>query len=606
MKMNRTMVIIAVVLGLLTVLLVADIEDRADGTTYYVVIDGLEYWSVPDANIRTYNDSTLVCENVYVKEGSIRDCAFKNCTRLERVYCSVLVTSIGDSAFEGCTGLQKIHMERVKTIGEAAFLNSSVSSVTVGSSLTKIGDYAFAYCKNLSNPILANSGVKTLGDSVFYNSRILADDIRGLTSMEGTSFKDAEIRCLAMRTDQALFNDTPVRLYDDDSLFTTMEYISDGGSERIRLLVKAYTVLDPCDRDGAAIPAAYSTGTVGSNVVTYSTIGLEDGRDIFLRIGSVTIRFQEALGIPDASVQTGVSEYVLPDAPSLGELSFTGWTVPGIEGTVSSIPMETIAQLWPVVEPVASYSYSSVSFDHSQLGEAMASSLPHSMEFTLGSAYPILDNVGNMGFACWIVNGDVFEGGDEITCYSKHTAKSVWAEDGMFTLTVHDCSAGIYSEMRVVCTSPVILENIVFEEPDGRMLVGWSLTDGGDRIRSETIRITEDTDIFPLTKNRTRYTITYMDGFNKIGEQSFYEGKASAIDVDIPDKHGMRFVRWMCKGIEYHNGDLIELDGDMTFYSEWVTLPSFTVTYDVEPKVELTRYEGTEITIGTPINSPAH
>jgi len=176
----------------------------------------------------------------------------------------------------------------------------------------------------------------------------------------------------------------------------------------------------------------------------------------------------------------------------------------------------------------------------------------------------------------------------------------------MFTLTVHDCSAGIYSEMRVVCTSPVILENIVFEEPDGRMLVGWSLTDGGDRIRSETIRITEDTDIFPLTKNRTRYTITYMDGFNKIGEQSFYEGKASAIDVDIPDKHGMRFVRWMCKGIEYHNGDLIELDGDMTFYSEWVTLPSFTVTYDVEPKVELTRYEGTEITIGTPINSPAH
>jgi len=610
--MNKTMAIIAVVIGLLTAFIIAETGNDSNGfevssgTNAFIRIDGIDYWSVPDADFRCYSDSNLICENIYIKEGQIRDCAFRNCKTLERVYCSVLTTSIGDRAFEGCTALKSVYMVGIKTIGEEAFMNSSVSNITTGLSLKSIGNYAFAYCRNLADPILADTNIKTLGTGVFYNSKILTEDIRNITEIDETAFKDADIYCIAMRTDQVIFNDTPIRLYDDDDLFSEISYHSDNGSKGVKMRVGMYTVLDPHDSDGNPITAAYSTTTRNSNPVTFSTIILSEGQDCYLKVASTTVHFQDHIGLEDLVILTGSPKYTLPDGPKLEDLVFEGWSIPGVDDNISSLSPKMIAEMWPLIEPVAHYSSSIVTFDHSQLSAPLASALPTNMTFTLGSVYPTLNNIGTMGFACWVVNGEVFEGGEPITVFSGHTAKSVWAENGMFSLTVHDCSAQIYSIMDVVCTSSTDLSDIAFEEPNDRILLGWSLTDGGDRIKTETIRLISDADVYPVTKNRAKYTITYMDGFDTIGTQIFNEGRPSAIDIELPEKEGKRFTRWMCEGTEYNMGDILRIDRDMTLYSEWVTLPSFTVSYETNPRADYRLSEGSIINIGVDVQRPDH
>ncbi len=63
------------------------------------------------------------------------------------------VTSIGDFAFWGCSSLTSVTIsEGVKTIGEGAFFGcSGLTSVTIPLSVTSIGDDAFSYCSSLTS-----------------------------------------------------------------------------------------------------------------------------------------------------------------------------------------------------------------------------------------------------------------------------------------------------------------------------------------------------------------------------------------------------------------------------------------------------------------------
>lgn len=57
---------------------------------------------------------------------------------------------IGRSAFENCTKLNCVKMhEGLKEIGDYAFYGTAVTEVVIPSSVERIGEYAFAYCKNL-------------------------------------------------------------------------------------------------------------------------------------------------------------------------------------------------------------------------------------------------------------------------------------------------------------------------------------------------------------------------------------------------------------------------------------------------------------------------
>jgi hypothetical protein len=98
----------------------------------------------------------------------IGDSAFK-----ERDLTSLTVpdsiTTIGDSAFLGCTNLAIVTIgNSVITIGSKAFMScNSLASVTVPNSVTVIGDWAFARCYGLTNVTLSD-GLTRIGEGAFY------------------------------------------------------------------------------------------------------------------------------------------------------------------------------------------------------------------------------------------------------------------------------------------------------------------------------------------------------------------------------------------------------------------------------------------------------
>ena len=78
------------------------------------------------------------------------------------------VTSIGWYAFKGCSGLTKLTLPNsVKNIGESAFFGcSGLTELTLPNSVTSIGESAFKGCSGLTELTLPNS-VTSIGERAF-------------------------------------------------------------------------------------------------------------------------------------------------------------------------------------------------------------------------------------------------------------------------------------------------------------------------------------------------------------------------------------------------------------------------------------------------------
>ena len=95
--------------------------------------------------------------SVVFEEGSVCESvgyrAFSNCTSLTSVTIGDSVTSIGEAAFEGCTSLTSVAIgDSVMSIGDFAFSDCvNLTSVTIGNSVTSIGFLAFDGCTSLTS-----------------------------------------------------------------------------------------------------------------------------------------------------------------------------------------------------------------------------------------------------------------------------------------------------------------------------------------------------------------------------------------------------------------------------------------------------------------------
>ena len=100
---------------------------------------------------------------------------FYNKTKLASVTIGNSVTSIGDYAFYGCDGLTSITIPNsVTSIGERAFSScSGLTSITIGNSVTSIGDYAFYYCSGITNISLKCTTPPVVGSNNFTNAHFI-------------------------------------------------------------------------------------------------------------------------------------------------------------------------------------------------------------------------------------------------------------------------------------------------------------------------------------------------------------------------------------------------------------------------------------------------
>lgn len=84
------------------------------------------------------------------------------------------VKTIGNFAFNSCASLSEVTMSEVLSIGDFAFKGTVLTSLVLPDSLTTIGDFAFEGCTGLSTVVIPSS-VKKIGNFAFAGS--------GLTSV---------------------------------------------------------------------------------------------------------------------------------------------------------------------------------------------------------------------------------------------------------------------------------------------------------------------------------------------------------------------------------------------------------------------------------------
>lgn len=95
---------------------------------------------------------------------------FARCKAINSVTTSSL-TTIGESAFAGCSSLESITFPAsLTTIGESAFQGSGLKSVdfTGTTSLDSIGAWAFAQCENLTTVVM-NDNTSKIGEGAFFD-----------------------------------------------------------------------------------------------------------------------------------------------------------------------------------------------------------------------------------------------------------------------------------------------------------------------------------------------------------------------------------------------------------------------------------------------------
>jgi hypothetical protein len=101
---------------------------------------------------------------------SIGDKAFSDCV-ITSITIPNSVTSIGDEAFSDCVITSITIPDSVTSIGDKAFYSSWLTSVTIGNGVKSSGDKAFSFCGMLASVTIPDS-VTSIGDGAFYNSSL--------------------------------------------------------------------------------------------------------------------------------------------------------------------------------------------------------------------------------------------------------------------------------------------------------------------------------------------------------------------------------------------------------------------------------------------------
>ena len=128
----------------------------------------------------------LVNATIPTTVNSVDDYAFYNCTGLMYVTISEGVKRLGNGVFYNCTSLtEAVVPDSAETLGAYAFYNcKSMTTATIGISADSVKEYTFFGCEKLENVVIGIS-VESIGDYAFYNCNLTRISIPSSTTSIG-------------------------------------------------------------------------------------------------------------------------------------------------------------------------------------------------------------------------------------------------------------------------------------------------------------------------------------------------------------------------------------------------------------------------------------
>ena len=258
------------------------------------------------------------------------DKLFWGCRALEYADLSH-ITSYGKHMFEDCESLREIELNPIlHFILDYLFTRSGISTFTIPSNITKIGEGAFSGCNSL-NRITIPSNVTEIGDSAFRNSQHLDADLssEGATLTIGKyAFASTAVKSISIKRDMNIGSSAFLScdllknlsinrgsIYLDNDAFCSCEKLSNVTLSEEAKYSFGNTPFKSCgDIKTITIPA--SMKTVPSGV--FSNLGLN----------SVTLT-NGITGIDDRAFQSCMmlSNVTIPDSvTSIGKYAFNNCT----------------------------------------------------------------------------------------------------------------------------------------------------------------------------------------------------------------------------------------------------------------------------------------
>lgn len=574
-----------------TFALISPTED-VEGETVRI---GADDYLIVDATSTTYSDAVLGSErHIYVKGSQIKDGAFKNCTKIQYVYLSDSNTRIGSNAFEGCTSLYYVNAPNVSSIGDYAFKNSGIDSLSVGSSLTSIGRYAFQGADGLRYLPLWNTSVTELKEGTFQNCGLKLVDLRNITTIHSTAFSGSEMDLQLVRTGQTVVVPGICRLYcdledpfgDDGPLKSIWK-----SGTRVTMLLKDQLYLSIKPTSGGVDPTVYSKGTFDYR----AEFSADAQVDYEIDTRKAEIRFPDDMGV-DAVVEVEVSElpYAMP-VPTLGTLAFYGWKAEGVDGYIASVDRETMNKFNGILTVTAEFGSADLTMDHSSIADRTdVSSLPTRLGFTYGDSYVRMPDVVGYRHVGWMVDGALVDADAVIATYGSHTASSVWEPTVKYRITYNDRDGSEISSVEAAYNETVTPDTtIAVTEAVDERFAGWS----ADGISvSATVRADRDMSLTPMFDKRTAFNVSVVDRGETISETTVYDGRTYAFEASDPYSPTQIFLGWS-DGLS--SGDVLTVSCDLAIESEWRDRVAYTVTY-MDGRTVLgtqTALEGVDMTV---------
>ena len=165
---------------------------------------------------------------------SIPDSCFSYCEKLEKAYFSncIKLTSIGGYAFHYCESLNEIQLPTsLKSIGDYAFEETSLYSVTIPKSVNSFGERLFSYSALESIIFEEPSNIASIGSHTFFSTKIRNIILpSSLQTISGDAFWRSYIESISIH------ENNPYLIQIDDVIYSS--------NQDVLLLFPIYKVIE--------------------------------------------------------------------------------------------------------------------------------------------------------------------------------------------------------------------------------------------------------------------------------------------------------------------------------------------------------------------------